>query len=164
MRSLDSIKKIIIHCSDSEFGDINLINQWHRERGFLGCGYHYVILNGVPTHGKPYNPKLDGVLQEGRMLREIGAHCKNHNHDSIGICLIGKHHFSAAQLYQALPSLLLTLGDLGLTAENVYGHRDFDLHKTCPNFDVNWLKGFLWNNATKALSHKDEVTGKKIKS
>jgi N-acetyl-anhydromuramyl-L-alanine amidase AmpD len=140
MRTLDSIKKIIIHCSDSEFGDLALIDQWHKERGFLGCGYHYIILNGVPTHGKPYNPKLDGVLQEGRMLREIGAHCKNHNHDSIGICLIGKHHFSAVQLYQSLPDLIVTLGHLGITTENVFGHRDFDSDKTCPNFDVKLLR------------------------
>lgn len=163
MRSLDSIKKIIIHCSDSEFGDLALIDSWHKQRGFLGCGYHYVILNGVPTHGKSYNPKLDGVLQEGRMLREIGAHCKNHNHDSIGICLIGQHHFSAVQLYQALPTLLLTLMDLpGITPESIYGHRDFDIHKTCPNFDVQMLKAHLWAEGSRIQGFKG--SGEKIKS
>jgi N-acetylmuramoyl-L-alanine amidase len=87
MRKLSNIKKIIIHCSDSEFGDVKIIDQWHKARGWRGCGYHYVITNGVLTHGKPYNNDHDGLIQPGRPLRDIGAHCKGHNHDSIGICL-----------------------------------------------------------------------------
>lgn len=144
MRTLKDIKKIIVHCSDSDFGDINLIDAWHRERGFLGCGYHYVILNGVPTHGKPYNEKFDGVVQPGRQLREFGAHCKGHNKDSIGICLIGKHHFTAKQLYVALPDLVTMLrNELPIQVCDIYGHRDFDKNKTCPNFDVKHLKLYL---------------------
>jgi N-acetylmuramoyl-L-alanine amidase len=139
MRSLSDITKIIIHCSDSEFGDVHLIDQWHKERGFRSCGYHYVITNGVITHGKSYNPDLDGIVQPGRQLREIGAHCKGHNTESIGICLIGRHAFTAKQLYQALPNLILTLGNIGLTADDVYGHRDFS-SKPCPNIDTALLR------------------------
>ncbi len=39
-------------------------------------GYHYYI-------------KLDGTIQEGRNLEEVGAHCKGHTAASIGIGLEG---------------------------------------------------------------------------
>ena len=57
------IKKIIIHCSDSEFGDAALIDKWHKERGWTGIGYHYVILNGcrkaTMTGFQPYKKEDD---------------------------------------------------------------------------------------------------------
>ena len=140
MRELKTIKKIILHCSDSEFGDVELIDQWHKARNWKGCGYHYVITNGVIDHGKPYNPKLDGIIQQGRLLREIGAHCLNHNADSVGICLIGRHHFTAAQLYSALPTVIHMMGEFGLGWDDVYGHYEFDPGKTCPNMDMKMVR------------------------
>ncbi len=53
------------------------IDTWHRERGFhLGIGYHYVI-------------RRDGAIEPGRPEWLIGAHCKNHNAHSIGVCYEG---------------------------------------------------------------------------
>lgn len=43
MRKIDSI---IIHCSATKVGqDFTAadIGRWHRERGFNGIGYHYVV-------------------------------------------------------------------------------------------------------------------------
>ena len=43
MRKIDSI---IIHCSATKVGqDFTAadIDRWHRERGFNGIGYHYVV-------------------------------------------------------------------------------------------------------------------------
>ncbi len=40
------IKRIIIHHSASDFGDAKLIDKWHKERGWKGIGYHFVVLNG----------------------------------------------------------------------------------------------------------------------
>ena len=139
-RSIKAIKRIIIHCSDSEFGDYKLIDQWHKARGWKGCGYHYVITNGVIDSGKPYNPALDGIVQPGRMLSEIGAHCKGHNEDSIGVCLIGRRHFTGKQLYESLPDLIIMLGDIGITWQDVYGHCEFDSGKTCPNIDPRIIR------------------------
>lgn len=134
-RKLSDIKRVILHCSDSEFGDIKLIDQWHKARGWQGCGYHYVVTNGVIEHGKPYNPALDGVVQQGRLLTQIGAHCQGQNADSIGVCLIGRHHFTGKQLYQALPNLILMLRDIGIGWRDVFGHCEFTKLKTCPNID-----------------------------
>ena len=132
--------KIIVHCSDSEFGDVALIDRWHKERGWFGCGYHYVITNGVILPKTSYQSNNDGVLQEGRPLNDIGAHCKDHNADSVGVCLIGKHHFSAKQLYVTLPRIILILIKIySLKPEDIYGHCEFS-SKTCPNIDPKLIR------------------------
>ncbi|MFP4365509.1 MAG: N-acetylmuramoyl-L-alanine amidase [Bacteroidales bacterium] len=119
------INKIIVHCSDSDnptHDDISVIDQWHKQRGWKGVGYHYFIAS-------------DGEIQYGRELHEIGAHVRGHNRDSIGICLHGKTEFTHKQ-FQSLRTLLEAF-DLTMNIADVYGHRDFDKNKTCPNFDVN---------------------------
>lgn len=120
------INKIIVHCSDSDFAshdDISVIDNWHKARGWVGVGYHYFI-------------KSDGTVQKGRPDEAQGAHVSGHNHDSIGICLHGRKTFTDAQFY----SLKALLYDLmirhNLRTTDIYGHRDFDSKKTCPNFDV----------------------------
>ena len=139
------IKKIILHCSDSDFGSASLIRKWHtEERGWDDIGYHYVITNGVQTSMYPYVASDDGIIQEGRSVDITGAHVRGHNSDSIGICLIGKHHFTVKQLYEALPALIQTLLAIHeLTLDNVYGHNEFDPEKTCPNFSVAMMRTFF---------------------
>lgn len=156
------IHSIIIHCSDSEWGDAKVIDQWHRARGFASIGYHYVILNGFRTHARVVNKQAIqgeiGLVEIGRPLERIGAHCKGHNAGSIGICLIGRSTFPAAQM-AALKTLVATLQhrarqwphtpipgaalpdtDSPLT---ILGHRELDPGKTCPNLDPDWLRTFL---------------------
>ncbi len=143
IRPLSDIKKIIIHCSASDFGDKNIIDTWHKARGWNGCGYHFVITNGIPEPGKPYRNQLDGIVQTGRSLNTVGAHCRGHNEDSIGICLIGQHLFTPEQLLYALPNLLASLlKKLNLKPENIHGHCEFSA-KTCPNFDPGLLRKII---------------------
>jgi len=134
------INKIIVHCSDSDFGDAEEIDRWHKERGWRCIGYHYVILNGCRKKGE-YVPQDDGIIEKGRPVEEVGAHCRGQNHDSIGICVIGRHHFSVKQL-KKLVGLIL---DLRQQFGNIpiFGHRDFNPHKTCPNFEVRDLNFLL---------------------
>lgn len=135
------INKIIVHCSDSDFGSADIIDQWHRERGFDCIGYHFVITNGRLSNSDEYNPKNDGLIQAGRPVNIQGAHCKGHNADSIGICLIGKNHFTAEQLLSALPSLLAKLiVEKDLTVHKIFGHKDFNGHKTCPNIPTDLIR------------------------
>ena len=73
------ITEIIIHCSATTEGmdfTVEDIDRWHRQRGFSGVGYHFVIY-------------LNGSIHAGRPKNKIGAHCKGHNTISIGICYIG---------------------------------------------------------------------------
>ena len=129
---------IIIHCSATcEDKDIKAsdIRRWHKQDGFEDIGYHYVI-------------DLDGTVEVGRPQDQIGAHCKGHNKDSIGICYIGgldkfglpKDTRTPAQK-QALARLIwrLTLTALkeGFGLVEVHGHHDYCKWKQCPCFDAH---------------------------
>ena len=135
------IEQIIVHCSDSEFGTVLDIDKWHKERGWAGCGYHYVITNGVTVYAYAYDNTKDGILQRGREDETIGAHAKGHNKESLGICLIGKSSFTPEQLLVSLPKALAELMvQYKLDLDDVVGHRSLTKSKTCPNFDVDLIK------------------------
>ena len=132
MRKISDIKKIIVHCSDSNFGDVATIG-----------GYHYVITNGRAKKHDQYNPAFDGLIQKDREWQKIGDHCKGQNHDSIGICLVGKDLFSAKQLLVSLPNLLIILGDLGIDADSIFGCCELSETKTCPNIDPELIRNMV---------------------
>ena len=75
-----TITLIIIHCSATPEGkslSAEACRQDHiRHRGFRDIGYHFYITR-------------DGEIHPGRPLEKIGAHCRNHNAHSIGICYEG---------------------------------------------------------------------------
>jgi len=119
MRNVD---KHIIHCSDSAFGDAEMIRQWHLERGFKDIGYHFVI-------------RPDGEIEVGRMMNHVGAHCAKHNTKSIGTCLIGKESFTEKQ-FRSLRALHKMLKSFYPYIE-LCAHNQFNAYKTCPNFDVH---------------------------
>lgn len=129
---------IVIHCSASQPSpatDAKVIDRWHRQRGFLMIGYHYVI-------------KTDGAVEAGRDEDSIGAHVAGHNTNSIGICMIGGvdkdgksvNNFSEAQ-FKSLSELLKKFKPKYPKAV-IQGHRDFPkVAKDCPCFSVkDWLK------------------------
>jgi len=129
---------IVVHCSASPAAAIHVdakeIDRWHRQRGWLMIGYHYVITR-------------DAATQKGRDLDAAGAHVAGHNHESVGICLIGgtkndwktpEDNFTDQQ-FQALHSLLLELRRL-YPAARIVGHCELDPKKACPAFDIrSWL-------------------------
>ncbi len=123
------MKWIVVHCSASPHGrgdDAETIHRWHRERGFDGIGYHWVILES-------------GRVQPGRPPFWKGAHVRGYNKDSLGICLIGRgeDEFTHAQM-KALTALLTDLhADYPEAA--IVGHRDLNPDKECPGFDVRDL-------------------------
>lgn len=134
MRKIDTI---IIHCAATKPSmDIGAkeIDGWHRAKGYFGIGYHYVI-------------RRNGEVELGRPLEQAGAHAKDHNTTSIGICLVGgiddrgkpECNFTAAQwdeLKKLVTDLKGRFGDL-----KIIGHNDVAA-KACPCFSVAaWLAG-----------------------
>ena len=127
-----TIKEIIIHCADTPEGRDDKaadIDRWHKKRGFDRIGYHYVI-------------DLDGTIEAGRDTECIGAHCKGHNTNSIGICYIGGADRDTlkpkdTRTDEQKKSLLLLLKYLRQRYPDakIYGHRDFS-DKPCPSFDA----------------------------
>lgn len=86
MRTIDTI---YMHHSESDWGSAKEIDRWHKARGWRGIGYHFVVLNGRPRSSGEYIPDLDGSIEHGRPITQMGAHVLGHNNNSVGICLIG---------------------------------------------------------------------------
>lgn len=137
---------IIVHCSDSPWGDASVIDEWHRERGFSGgIGYHFVILNGHRRTSRVFVPEDDGLLEAGRPEEVEGAHCPGYNRRSIGVCLVGrKGHFTLAQLQRLRILLTGLMQRYGIPVEHVLGHAETpngrSQGKTCPELDMDQLR------------------------
>ena len=118
-----------------------MIREWHLARGWSDIGYHWVILNVFAKGTSAYIPRDDGRVEQGRPEAKIGAHARGQNSTSIGIVLIGVDWFTPLQ-FEALERIVRGLqATYNIDDRMVFGHRDFDKHKTCPNFDVSvWIK------------------------
>ena len=128
------IDRVIIHCSDSKWGNSIEIDQWHKENGWKGIGYHYTIPNGYISP-EEYDPIMDGSVESGRPIQVVGAHCKGHNNNSIGVCLIGKSGQFTHNQYKSLVKLLRQLRGLYEDIKIVM-HSDMDSEKeNCPGID-----------------------------
>jgi hypothetical protein len=119
--------RVILHCSDSEFGNVLLIDKWHKARGWRMVGYHLVIPNGYIKKGI-FNSLHDGLIESGRPFDmddhfdpwELGAATKGEN-DAVQVCLIGKSgQFTGRQL----ASLEQALREM----HSIYNHLDISQH------------------------------------
>lgn len=130
--------RIVVHCSDTP-PDMDIgkaeIDQWHKQRGWSGIGYHFVI-------------RRDGMVEKGRDLSEEGAHARGYNHCP-GVCLVGgakrledgslkaESNFTRYQL-EALVSLIDFIREYASDVKlDVVGHHDLPgVDKECPSFNV----------------------------
>jgi hypothetical protein len=174
------INLIIIHCSASPNENTlcsgvpgtpsyrnpaQTIDQWHVERGFHRDG-NFMSRQNPDLHAIGYHYVIgrNGAVFTGRHVDEIGAHVKNFNQKSIGICLVGIDKFTAEQW--ATLAHLVTSEMARITGRNgpadrnnpltrfgvsklatergitICGHRDLpNVYKSCPGFDVApWLE------------------------
>lgn len=64
------IERIYIHCSDSETGDAELIDEWHRNRKpdpFEEIGYHFVV-SAMEGSGTGFD---EGIIQHQRLVQVL---------------------------------------------------------------------------------------------
>ena len=131
------INKIVVHCSATQEGkniSAATIDKWHKKRGWRGIGYHYVI-------------GLDGLIELGRPVEQVGAHVKGHNKNSIGICYVGgveaerdddgewvAKDTRTPEQKESLLMLLKVLKKVHPTA-TIHGHNEFAA-KSCPCFNA----------------------------
>jgi N-acetylmuramoyl-L-alanine amidase len=148
------IRYIFIHTADSASRNIDAaaIDEWHKQRGWKGCGYHYVIVNDRHRRLK------DGTVQSAdnapcRPVYQVGAGVEGANAHSIHICMVGDGDttgWTAAQR-EALTALCLRLmADYGLQPATVLGHNEVNrlverglvgtawrTKKTCPGSQID---------------------------
>ena len=127
------ITLIVIHCSavkPDQQSSAAQIDSWHRQRGFhLGIGYHYVI-------------RRDGTLEMGRPEYMVGAHCKNHNQHSIGVCYEGGLNARGDPADTRTEAQKRTMLSLLKELKGRYpraiivGHNTLNPLKACPCFNV----------------------------
>ena len=124
-----TITLLVIHCSavrPDQTSSAAQIDTWHRRQGWhLGIGYHYVV-------------RRDGQIEPGRPEWMVGAHCKNHNAHSIGICYEGGLNArgqpaDTRTLEQKLAMVqLLEVLHRKYPKALIVGHHDLNPHKACP--------------------------------
>lgn len=125
------INEIIVHCTATPEGrveTVDSIRRMHKAEGWSDIGYHYLI-------------GINGERWGGRSVDMIGAHCKGHNPNSIGVCYVGgvdkKNNPKDTRTDKQKATLLALLKDLRklYPKAKIYGHRDFS-NKDCPSFDA----------------------------
>ena len=130
-----STNYIVVHHTASGLDTtVHDIAQGHLKNGWNGIGYHFVIYP-------------DGSVHQGRPIWASGAHCENHNWESVGVNLVG--YFEPTddkEILDALPqgyefkptdeqmtSLKTLIADLKFAypGASVVGHRDLN-QTACP--------------------------------
>ena len=121
---------VVHHSASPNWTTVENIDAWHKEKGWSGVGYHFVI-------------ESNGAIKKGRPLSDVGAHAKtgkpySRNTSHIGICLVGEETFTQAQQV-ALDMLIKKLNEF-YNIESVERH-----HEKCPGsaMDVERYNGLI---------------------
>lgn len=138
-RSLSSINSVIYHCSDSDNvvdDDVAAVKYLHTAdsetpikwgiyntygKNWDDIGYHFFI-------------RKDGLIQTGRPLKFVGAHCRGHNSTSIGICFSGSKDFTKIQFISYLNLRSFILRQFGI--DIVFEPHNKYSSKPCPGFKM----------------------------
>lgn len=134
---------VVLHCSATpdyvstdelfDYFGADEIDKWHKQRGFDKIGYHLVI-------------RRSGACEYGRALTppkvEKGAHCKEANRYSIGICYIGTKIPTTAQIKTLKKLYKVILERYNIKIDQWYGHKQFSKTQ-CPGFDISVIKDLI---------------------
>ena len=127
---------IVIHSTHTKPNaniSIRTVDEWHRKRGMLKVGYHFFI-------------RREGLIEVGRGVNDIGAHTKEHDLDSVSVCLAGGLNTRGIVAPDYAKEQLETLFVLVKTLKHMYPdakvvcHRDLSTTE-CPSFNVKewWI-------------------------
>lgn len=126
-----AVDRVFIHCSASdrpEHDDIAVMDRWHKNRGWLGVGYHFFI-------------RKDGMVQSGRDLEHTPAAQAGHNTGSIAICLHGLVPQAFTRMQRK--SLIALCGEIHRAYGGMvtfHGHGEV-ANKDCPVINVREVLG-----------------------
>lgn len=116
---------IVIHHVGNTNRDVSAeeIHRWHKNNGWAGIGYHFVI-------------RKDGTIERGRPMDMLGAHCYDHNWHTVGVNLVGEfeNNLPEPEQMDAAGRLLAALCryyGLEPTRKSIKGHREYNA-TDCP--------------------------------
>lgn len=147
------INEIIVHCAatvEGEWFGVDDVDRWHKERGWKGIGYHWLVY-------------LDGTVHAGRPEAEVGAHVTWHNQDTLGICYIGGLDAKRAPKDTRTPAQKKGLEDALKAMMRRYpsitkitGHNQY-ANKACPCFDAQAEYLYLFSQSAKTIVLADRL-------
>ena len=156
---------IVVHHSATDFGGARRFDKGHKNKGWDGLGYHFVIGNGTRSG--------DGQVEVTARwpAQKWGAHAKTadnrFNEQGIGICLVGNFDLdrpTPAQLQSLARLTAHLMQTYRIPAANVVGHRDTKATE-CPGRYVNLAavrqmatQALAANNATPTPAHAQAQT------
>jgi hypothetical protein len=136
---------IVVHHTATKTGSASIIDRIHKNRGFDGLGYDFIINNG---NGNP-----DGLVEVGYRWKQqlTGAHCSSRtrndnywNRYSIGVVLVGnfEESYPTDRQYESLAELITFLKSrYTISKSNIYGHKQVPGCKTkCPGRNFSWYR------------------------
>lgn len=129
------IEYIVVHCSDTDP---------KKPYPFEACRRDHIMHNRWKDIGYHYYITTDGVIHSGRDESVQGAHVKNLNYCSIGVCYEGGKGGDTRTEPQKV-SLRVLLGRLRQSYPDaeIVGHHDLNPYKSCPCFDARSEYKFL---------------------
>ncbi|PAB57032.1 N-acetylmuramoyl-L-alanine amidase [Anaeromicrobium sediminis] len=127
LKKLNKPSMIVIHHAAHASANVLDVHRWHKQNGWSGIGYHFYI-------GK------DGQIHKGRPENSIGAHCKDYNKVSLGICLQGNFQLEEVNKIQldALIGLCQCLCDK-YSISTIKGHGELK-STSCPGLNFPLMK------------------------
>lgn len=132
---------IVLHHAEASHCTVYDINQWHKENGWAGCGYHYFV-------------NKQGQIYTGRPENAIGAHCPGENTHSIGICSEG--NYMSETMPEAQKQSII---QLGIYIKNKYGvsriggHSEF-FNTSCPGttYPLSQIKEAIMGGSSSTIN------------
>ena len=160
MRGFDSIKQLIVHHSasprsitkqriyywhtnpkDLKNGGVRWLGKWYENRSKLPIEVRDRKGNGWSDIGYHYIIEGDGKVEYGRPISRIGAHCRGHNRESLGVCVVGNNtvpeHKWSMQQVASLQDLVYGLR-LVFPKLTVRGHDEY-ANTLCPGVNIQQL-------------------------
>ncbi len=121
---------IALHHAEASSCTAEQVDQWHKENGWSGIGYHFFV-------------RKDGKIYRGRPLDKQGAHVYGMNNRSIGICAEGKYSTETMpdEQKRAICRLLAYLKDCYYPNAQIVGHKEIG-DSDCPgrNYPLEDIK------------------------
>ncbi len=143
---------IVIHHTAIPYGSMREIDRWHRNNGWDGCGYHFVIGNGTRTPEGFIEPTDRWKIQEmgahtrldTKLARKSGVEPTYYNDHGIGIVLVGNFDETcptAAQMAATAELVKFLMKLCRIPEDRLIRHGDVDA-TDCPgrHFSMDDLK------------------------
>ncbi|OAA90698.1 peptidoglycan recognition protein family protein [Clostridium coskatii] len=123
---------IVLHHAEASHCSVYDIDQWHKQRGWAGIGYHYFVTKA-------------GQVYTGRPENVVGAHCPGENDHSIGICAEGEYMSETMPEIQKNAIIELCKYIKGkYNIKTIGGHKEF-YSTDCPgtNYPLQEIKDLI---------------------